>query len=110
MAQLLFIILIFVLIFLEFFWLKQLIHLMMQKDDVFPGKYDKPLWVAILFFANIIGAYVYFITRTRLEPRQTADIEESPKEHSELCLKCGKTIPPDSTRCPSCGWSYKGDK
>jgi len=38
-------------------------------------------------------------------PDDTQSSDNHPDEPAP-CLKCGTTIPPGSTRCPSCGWSY----
>lgn len=42
-----------------FLWLWQLLDLMRRGDDEFPGRFDKPLWVAILIFLPILGVVVY---------------------------------------------------
>jgi hypothetical protein len=34
--------------------------------------------------------------------------EFAPAEAIE-CIACGATIPAGKTRCPHCGWSYKGN-
>lgn len=43
------------------FWACQLYDLMRRKDDEFPGRYDKALWVVILLFVPVIGVILYFI-------------------------------------------------
>ena len=32
--------------------------------------------------------------------------EAAPVEKEEACLSCGKPIPSDAAKCPSCGWSW----
>ena len=103
-------IVIVVVILLELFWFIQLIHLMSQEEKYFSGKYDKLCWVAVLLFANVIGAFAYFI----LNPLQYWLKSEYKKtiveDYPEPCVKCGKTIPPNTTKCPHCGWSYNDEK
>ena len=41
-------------------WIVQLINLMRMSDDAFPGRFDKPLWVAILLFTFVLGATVFW--------------------------------------------------
>jgi cytochrome c oxidase assembly factor CtaG len=42
------------------FWIYEFVSLMRRRDDQFPGRYDKPLWVAAFIFANIAAAIAYW--------------------------------------------------
>ncbi|MBN1972826.1 MAG: hypothetical protein JW787_04260 [Sedimentisphaerales bacterium] len=108
-AALLPLLVVIVAVLLFLFWLRQFIDLMTQSDDSFPGKYDKPVWVAVLLLTGAIGALVYVIYKVKQEAKQPEDIEMAPRDYPESCLKCGKTIPPDAAKCPSCGWSYNNN-
>jgi hypothetical protein len=59
----------------------QFFDLMLRKDDEFPGRHDKWMWVGAFFFTFLIGAII--------------------------CIECGQIIPPDTSVCPACGWSYE---
>ena len=89
-------------------WISALADLMRRRDAEFPGKNDKLAWVFILLLTGIVGAIVYFFCR----PRQGSDVvvDAQPKSGSESepirCLECGQPIPPGSSKCGSCGWSY----
>ena len=104
------VILIVVLILFEIFWFIQLLELMARDDKSFPGRYDKPVWAAILLLGNVIGALAYLISKSHKNLTQSVHIKESLKQSPEPCLKCGKIIPEDTTKCPFCGWSYREDK
>ena len=41
------------------FWLSQIMALMRMADDEFVGRYDKPLWAAILIFLSVLGAALF---------------------------------------------------
>ena len=43
------------------FWLVQLLSLMMMPDDAFPGRYDKPIWAAILLVLSVLGAFLFVV-------------------------------------------------
>ena len=89
-------------------WISALADLMRRRDAEFPGKNDKLAWVFILLLTGLVGAIVYFCCR----PRQVSDvvIDAQPTSGSESepisCLDCGQPIPPGSSKCGSCGWSY----
>ena len=88
-------------------WMSALADLMRRRDAEFPGKYDKLGWVFILLLTGLLGAILYFC-----RPRQVSDVvvDAQPESGSESepirCLECGQPIPPDSSKCSSCGWSY----
>ena len=46
---------------LFFFWIKQLADLMRLPDDCFPGRYDKVLWFFLIFFASVLGAFLFWL-------------------------------------------------
>ena len=107
----------FLILYIVIFWIKQLLDLMSHKDDSFPGKYDKVIWVAILIIFGFIGAYIYVIFKSKQETIQSEYIKTVPEDFipvgnndPDACLKCGQTIPADTTKCPSCDWTYKEDK
>jgi hypothetical protein len=102
--------LIAIFIILEIFWFIQLLDLMARHDNIFPGRYDKLIWAAVLLISNVIGAFAYFITKSHKNQPQLVNIKEPPKESPEPCLQCGKTIPADAKKCPFCGWSYDEDR
>jgi hypothetical protein len=102
-----FFIFVVIIIIAEIFWIIQLLDLMKRSDNSFPGRYDKPIWAAILLLCNLVGAVAYFISKPLNEKPIFADIKSPEKENPEPCLKCGKIIPPNTTKCPSCGWSYQ---
>jgi hypothetical protein len=58
----------FGLIFYCTFWLAQLLDLMRRRDDEFPARFDKPLWVAIILFLPILGAVAYSIWKPKIYP------------------------------------------
>ena len=95
--------LIIVVIFLELFWITQLVNLMGRKDSSFPGKYDKIIWAAIFLMANVLGAFVYLIIRMKEDAKQLTEIDKPVKEYPEPCIKCGKIIPVYSKKCLNCG-------
>ncbi len=110
MAALLSYLIFIIAILLFIFWIRQFIDLMGRSDDSFSGKYDKPIWAAVLLLTFVIGALVYAIANLKQKITQPEDIKTAPKENPEPCLKCGKTIPPDAINCPFCGWSYQENK
>jgi len=50
---------IFIIAFAVFFWVLELAILMRMPDADFPGRFDKPLWVAILVFTFVLGAMAF---------------------------------------------------
>ena len=63
-----FLVIFFGLIFYCVFWLVQLLDLMRRRDDEFPGRFDKPLWVAIIILLPILGAAAYSIWKPKIYP------------------------------------------
>ncbi len=51
--------LLFIALLLTVFWASQLLDLMRQRDDAFPGKWDKVLWVVVVLAVPLIGAVLY---------------------------------------------------
>jgi hypothetical protein len=47
------------------FWAVHLLDLMRRRDDEFPGRHDKALWVFILVLCPVIGVIVYSIWKPR---------------------------------------------
>ncbi len=43
------------------FWATQFLDLMGRDDNDFPGRYDKPIWAAILVLTGVLGAVLYVI-------------------------------------------------
>jgi hypothetical protein len=42
--------------------------------------------------------------------RATPEVaEESGRSEAIDCIECGAKIPAEKTRCPHCGWSYRGN-
>jgi hypothetical protein len=77
------------------FWAAQLLDLMRQKDDAFPGRWDKLLWVGIIVFVPIVGAVLYSIRK----PREW--ITKSPpaleREWERIQAERGKARPGEAT-------------
>jgi hypothetical protein len=93
----------------QVFWIVQLIDLMSRKDNEFPGRFDKPTWVIILIFTNFLGAIAFLVSKPAKQVKPSIDTilpEPQPAEPT-ICADCGATIPSDSSKCPSCGWSYE---
>ena len=44
-------------------WMRQILALMKMTDDQFPGKYDKALWLIVVFFGGILGAFIFCYSR-----------------------------------------------
>ena len=93
----------------QVFWIVQLIDLMSRKDNEFPGRLDKPTWVAILIFTNFLGAIAFLISKPVKAVRRSLDtiLPEPQAFEPTTCADCGTTIPSDSSKCSSCGWSYE---
>jgi len=45
------------------FWMRQVFLLMEMPDDVFPGRFDKATWAAILLVTSVFGGLVFMIWR-----------------------------------------------
>jgi len=55
------------------FWLWQVVFLMCLSDDEFPGRFDKPLWVAILVFTFVLGALAFWFWKLNMMAERRAD-------------------------------------
>jgi len=78
---------------------------------------DGNLVTADWFFGNAIGYVKLQVPRSQvpaaldafernpelLDSRGADEAEDAP----DKCLECGESLPDDSDRCPSCGWSYE---
>ena len=42
-------------------WVVEFAQLMAMRDEDFPGRYDKALWVAAFVFGNIFGVFAFFL-------------------------------------------------
>lgn len=42
-------------------WVVEFAELMGMRDEDFPGRYDKPLWVTAFLFGNIFGVVAFFL-------------------------------------------------
>ncbi len=51
------------------FWLLQVAWLMHMSDDDFYGRFDKPLWVAILLFSFVLGALAFWVWKLGVTAR-----------------------------------------
>ena len=93
----------------EAFWIIQLIDLMSRKDNEFPGQLDKPAWVFILVVTNFIGAIAFLPSKPNKSKKPSLDtmLPEPKTMEPTKCIECGTTIPSNSPKCPSCGWSYE---
>ena len=58
---------------LVLFWLAEIVSLMRTTDTAFPGKYDKPLWVAILVFTFALGAVAFWFWRRTVQADRETD-------------------------------------
>jgi hypothetical protein len=47
------------------FWVIQLLDLMRRRDDEFPGRFDKPIWAAMMIFLLGFGAFIYWLWKPR---------------------------------------------
>ena len=110
MAAFFYIVIFLVAILLLIFWIRQFFDLMARTDDTFPGKYDKVIWAAVFLLTYVFGAFLYLIFKLEEDITQITESKKARIEYPQPCLKCGKTIPPDATKCPSCGWSYQNEK
>jgi Phospholipase_D-nuclease N-terminal len=50
------------------FCLWQFCDLMRRRDDEFPGRFDKPIWAAAILFANVLGAFAYWLSKQSAAP------------------------------------------
>ena len=63
------------------FWLSQILALMRMADDEFVGRYDKPLWVAILILLSVPGAALFaYWRRHRDAPSDSPDRTEERRD------------------------------
>ena len=42
-------------------WIVEFAQLMALRDEDFPGRHDKALWVAAFVFGNVLGAVAFFL-------------------------------------------------
>ena len=42
-------------------WAVSIVVLMDRRDDEFPGRFDKPIWAAIILLVPILGSIVFLI-------------------------------------------------
>ena len=56
------------------FWLSQMVALMNMKDDAFPGKHDKILWVAVVLIGSFLGALAFLLWRTMRSGEAVSDV------------------------------------
>jgi len=50
----------FLLLLLAVFWARQVLSLMSMKDEDFPGRYDKPIWAALMILTLFVGAVLFW--------------------------------------------------
>ena len=50
------------------FWIVQIVDLMSMRDDAFPGRHDKLIWVGIVVLLPLAGALAYAVWKTKLDP------------------------------------------
>jgi hypothetical protein len=50
-----------ILLALAAFWVVQFLQLMLMEDDLFPGRFDKPLWVAAFIFAPPLAPFAFLM-------------------------------------------------
>lgn len=50
------------------FWILQIVDLMSMRDDAFPGRHDKLIWVGIVVLLPLAGAVAYAVWKAKLEP------------------------------------------
>lgn len=55
------------------FWVLQIAHLMCMSDDDFCGRFDKPLWVAILLFSFVLGAVAFWVWKLSVAAEEQVD-------------------------------------
>ena len=74
------------------FWASQLYDLMCRKDDEFPGRNDKVLWVLILILLPVIGVVLYWFWKpfpkgnatARPNPNATVKARARPWSDNEI--------------------------
>ena len=69
------------------FWIEQLVDLMGRRDEEFPGRFDKLIWVAIIVFIPLVGAIAYSISR---KPRVFTDRASSKLEQEWLAIEAAR--------------------
>jgi hypothetical protein len=119
MTGTIFVVIIISAIIAEIFWFMQLLHLMERNDSSFQARYDKLCWVAVLLFANFVGAFAYLI----LKPVKADSLPEDykpesinpedckiPEDGPKKCPKCGQSTFYNKAKCLHCGWSYREEK
>ena len=52
------------------FWLSQVLDLMSMADGDFPGRFDKPLWFAVIVFGLPPGAFLFCLWKWLRTPPQ----------------------------------------
>jgi hypothetical protein len=56
------------------FWLWQVAFLMRMSDGDFCGRFDKPLWVAILLFSFVLGALAFWVWKLSVTTDEQVDV------------------------------------
>jgi hypothetical protein len=64
-------------------WIVEFAQLMALRDEDFPGRHDKALWVAAFVFGNVLGAVAFFLWKR----------DRSFKATESLLLKAARDFP-----------------
>ena len=56
-------------------WISQFVDLMQRRDNEFPGRYDKPIWAAVMIFGSLLGSIVYWFCKPRPAPQSNESLK-----------------------------------
>jgi len=91
------------------FWLVEIVSLMSMSDGDFPGRFDKPMWAAIIFFAFFLGALAFWIWKLNVKVEQrinerveamTSRLEESSRRANERASEAANALGAISPKSP----------
>jgi hypothetical protein len=64
------------------FWVFQFVQLMLLSDEDFPGRYDKPLWVAAFILVSFVAPFAFYLWDRGSVPQRSAN-RRSPFRHDQ---------------------------
>ena len=84
-------------------WVVEFAQLMAMRDDDFPGRHDKALWVAAFVFGNIFGVFAFFLwKRDRVfENREAVLLHAARSAAREPAHSPAPPAPPPQPTAPS---------
>lgn len=78
-----------------------------RRRDLSPGR--KRFWLAVIILVPVVGALLYWVLASRYHPGAPSNPGESDATTDAThCVTCQTPMPPGTTSCPKCGWSYTG--